>query len=83
MKALILGLLLCSTANASEFKFTYIFGRDKLEYKTDAKNWDQAFRRGADFCFEFFAKKQRPLSEDKGLAIINTCANPNSNQDWD
>lgn len=75
MKYLIL-LLLCSTASATEYKFTYTVGRDKLEYKTDAKTWDEAFKRGADFCFNFFSKTNKPFSEEKGLDIIDSCANP-------
>lgn len=76
MKFLIFALLLCSTANATEFKFTYTLGRDQLQYKTDAKNWDEAFRRGADFCFNFFTDREKNLSEEKGLDIIDSCANP-------
>jgi hypothetical protein len=75
MKILIFALL-CSTANATEFKFTYTLDRDQLQYKTDAKNWDEAFKRGAQFCFDFFVKKEKALSEEKGLDIIDTCANP-------
>ena len=81
MKYLIL-VLLCSTANATEYKFTYLLGRDKLEYKTDAPNWETAHARGADFCFKFFSKMNKPFSEEKGLDIIDTCVNPNSNHDW-
>lgn len=67
---------LCSTANATEFKFTYTLGRDQLQYRTDAKEWEEAFKRGADFCFKFFVKREKALTEEKGLDIIDTCANP-------
>jgi len=76
MKALIFTLLLCSTAEAKEFKFTYILGRDQLQYKTNADTWEEAFKRGADFCFDFFVKKESVISEDRGLDIIDICANP-------
>jgi hypothetical protein len=75
MKYLIL-LLLCGTANATEYKFTYTIGRDQLLYKTEAKTWEEAFKRGADFCFDFLVKKEKALSEEKGLDIIDICANP-------
>lgn len=75
MKTLIFLVLLCSTAEAKEFKFTYTLGRDQLQYKTNAETWETAFKRGADFCFDFFTKKE-PFSEDRWLEIIDTCANP-------
>lgn len=75
MKYLICLVLLCSTAQAKEFKFTYLFRRDKLQYKTDADTWEQAFERGSQFCFDFYAKRE-PLTEDRGLEIIDACANP-------
>lgn len=81
MKFLIFALL-CSTANAEEFKFTYLFGRDKLEYKTDAKDWEEAHERGAMFCNEFFVKREKTFSEQRRLDIIDTCTNPNSTHDW-
>ena len=64
------------SVQAEEFKFTYLMGRDKLEYKTEAQNWETAFKRGADFCFNFFAKREKVLTDEKGLDIIDTCANP-------
>jgi hypothetical protein len=76
MKALIFALLLCSTAQAEEFHFKYILGRDMLQYKTEAATWEEAFKRGADFCFKFFVDREKNLTEEKGLDIIDTCANP-------
>ena len=76
MRYFIFALLLSSAANATEFKFTYTLGRDQLQYKTDAKNWEEAFERGAKFCFDFFVKREKNLTEEKGLDIIDTCANP-------
>lgn len=78
MKSLIFALLLCSTAQAEEFKFTYIFDGNRLQYKTDAPDWETAFGRAAEFCFKFFIKKEKVFREEKGLDIIDTCANPNS-----
>lgn len=75
--------MFCLPAKAEEFKFTYIFGHDKLEYKTNAVDWDHAMSRGADFCNDFFVKKEKTFSEERRLEIINTCANPNSTHNWD
>ncbi|NJO48103.1 MAG: hypothetical protein HC840_00140 [Leptolyngbyaceae cyanobacterium RM2_2_4] len=76
MKYLILALLLCSAAEAKEFHFKYTLDRDLLEYKTNADTWEEAFKRGASFCFDFFVKREKTLTEEKGLDIIDTCANP-------
>ena len=76
MRHIFLTLLLCSTASATEFKFTYTLGRDQLQYKTEASDWKTAFNRGAEFCFDFFVKREKNLTEEKGLDIIDTCANP-------
>lgn len=82
MRAIILSLLMatsvlhCSTSEAKEFRFTYTVGRDKLQYKTDAADWYEAHDRGAQFCYAFFVKREINLTEDKGLEIIDACANP-------
>lgn len=80
MKTLILALLLCSTAQAKEFRFTFYFpygtNQNKLQYKTDAFSQEEAYRRASQFCFDFFTKKEANLTEEKGLDIIDTCVNP-------
>lgn len=81
MKYIILAtILLCSTSQAKEFKFTFVFeqGRteNKLQYKTDADSWEQAYKRGSSFCFDFFAERETDLTEEKGIDIIDACANP-------
>lgn len=76
MKSIIFALLFCSIAQADEFHFVYILNRDKLEYKTQAPTWKEAFERGSQFCFDFFVEREKILTEDKGLDIIDTCANP-------
>lgn len=69
-------ILLCSTANATEYKFIYTLNRDKLQYKIEAKTWEKAYENGAQFCFDFFSKSNKPFSKEKGLDIIDICANP-------
>lgn len=76
MKSLILGLLLCSAAEAKEFSFTYKLDGSKIEYKVEASTWEEAFVQGAQFCFGFFTKDQKKISEERGLDIIDACANP-------
>ena len=74
MKYLIL-LFVFNAAQAQEFKFTYVLDRNKLEYKTNASTQEEAFERGANFCFDFFSK-QGTMTEARQLDIIDTCANP-------
>jgi len=82
MRTIILSVLMatsvlqCSTSEAKEFHFTYTVGRDKLQYKTDATDWHEAFDRGGVFCYNFFVKREKNLTEDRGLEIIDACANP-------
>lgn len=47
----------------------------KYEYSTQADSWDDAFREAAKACYRHF-KDGRKLTEDEGLDIIDTCANP-------
>lgn len=76
MKALILIALLSSTVEAKEFKFAYTLKKEKIEYKVDAITWEDAYVQGAVYCFEFFTKNDKRISEEKGLDIIDACANP-------
>lgn len=74
MKALIL-VLLCSTAQAKEFKFSYTLDGYNFQYSTDANSWEEAFERGSQSCLKFFVNK-KPLNEDRVLDIVDVCANP-------
>lgn len=49
----------------------------KYEFKTQADTWEDAFKEAAKACYKHF-KDGRSLSEDEGLDIIDTCANPRS-----
>jgi hypothetical protein len=69
-------VILCSHAQAKEFTFKFNINRDQLQYKTDADTWEIAYKRAANFCFDFLAKREKTLTEDKGLDIIDVCANP-------
>ena len=69
-------VLVSSIAQAKEFKFSWIFGTNKLEYKTKAPNWDIAFDRASSFCYDYMVQREQNLTEDKGVAIIDVCSNP-------
>lgn len=75
--AILAGFLAGSSCWATEYKFTFVLGRDKLEYKVEAPSKTQAYKIAAQFCFDFFERKVVNLTEDKGLEIIDACANPN------
>lgn len=76
MKYLYVLLLIGSVTEAKEFNFKYVLRNDILEYKTKADTWEEAFKRGADFCFDFFVKKRTKINENEALDIIDTCVNP-------
>ena len=55
-----------------KFKMTE---NEKYEYVTKANTYEDAFEKAAQACFNHF-KGGRRVSEDRGLAIIDVCANP-------
>lgn len=71
----ILILLLCSLAQAKEFTFKYQYKDKKFYIKVDDQNKDKAFRKAANFCFITLTAGTYP-GEEKGLDMIDTCANP-------
>lgn len=70
---MVLMLLTCVNANAKEFRLTYIFGKDKLLVKINAKDVNEAISQGADFCFEVLSPRT-PINNRYDL--IDVCANP-------
>lgn len=80
MKLLIFAVLLCSTANAQEFTFNFRLGKEMFQTKAKGVDWYEASDKAAKICFEHFTKGQYP-GENKGMLIIDTCANPDSNQE--
>lgn len=73
--------------SAQNFEFVFRLEKDfelsarapksevKFEYQTQASNYEEAYKKAAQACFTHF-KAGRKLSEDEGLSIIDTCANP-------
>ena len=48
-----------------------------FEYASSAPSYDEAFEQAAKACYRHFKNGKR-LTEDKGLDIIDVCANPRS-----
>lgn len=65
-----------SLVSATEFRFVYTYKSDKLQYKTNAATWEEALKNGAHFCFNFLTKREVKMTDEIGLDIIDTCANP-------
>ena len=55
--------------------FRFSMGLEKFDYTTKAASYEEAFEKAAQACFQHF-KAGRRVSEDRGLDIIDVCANP-------
>lgn len=60
-----------------EFTFKYHYMNTQLEVRRPASDYNTALASAAQDCFQFY-KKMAPLTEEKGLDIIDVCANPRS-----
>ncbi|MEZ0392413.1 MAG: hypothetical protein ACAH59_09370 [Pseudobdellovibrionaceae bacterium] len=78
---LILGLSIQAKAwvshDASEklYSFKYRMQNETFEVSQKSGSYEEAFERAAKACYRHF-KAGRRLSEDRGLDIIDVCANP-------
>ena len=87
MKLLLSLLMLCFSIHASawvasnptekEYKFKFNFEKEVYEYSMTANTYEQAYEKAAQACFQHYRHGRR-VSEDKGLDIIDVCANPRS-----
>lgn len=68
-------LLFSSLASASEYSFVYRFEKELLELKIEGESYEVAYDRAALKCFKHF-KRGQFLKEERGLDIIDVCANP-------
>lgn len=73
-------LLFLSVANASNDtlpKRTFLYSLDNktLEVTKENLSYEAAYEQAAIECFNFF-KGTKIVSEDRGLDIIDVCANP-------
>lgn len=60
-----------------EYTFKYKLQGESFEYSTSKGSYEEAFEVAAQKCFSHF-KGARKVSEDRGLDIIDVCANPRS-----
>lgn len=73
---LILIIFLSHSARAFEkFQFKYDYQGDRLFLTQEADDANQALKLAAKICFKHF-KGPDKISEEKGLDIIDICANP-------
>jgi hypothetical protein len=73
---MVLTMLMPSIAMAKEYKFVTTYNGGTLQFKTEAKTWEEAYTKEAQFCFDFFTKRVKLMTEETGLDIIDACANP-------
>ncbi|MEN0058694.1 MAG: hypothetical protein AAGB31_07655 [Bdellovibrio sp.] len=62
---------------SKDYAFKFKLQGQSLELREPAHSYDEAFDRAAQKCFKFF-KGSGPVSENRGLDIIDVCANPRS-----
>ena len=60
---------------------TYVFkfkmNKETYEYSLSSQSYEDAFEKAAQSCYQHF-KGGRHISEERGLDIIDVCANPRS-----
>lgn len=78
-KTLIIVLLFLSqnALSAQKFDFKYSFGGEKLSVSQEASDYYDAIKKAAKSCFSHFKTKTKSNFE-KGLDLIDVCANPKS-----
>nr|BFD66819.1 hypothetical protein HAGR004_18410 [Bdellovibrio sp. HAGR004] len=64
-------------AASKEYTFKYKLAGQSLELKKSAGSYEEAYEQAAQQCFSFY-KGAGKVSEDRGLDIIDVCANPRS-----
>lgn len=87
MKALLMTAILLSTSlsyawtshdpSSKQYTFKYQLSGESLEIKRSAGSYEEAYEIAAQQCFNHFKGHGR-VSEDRGLDIIDVCANPRS-----
>lgn len=64
-------------APSKEYLFKYSLSGEKLEVRSPAASYEEAFEKAAQKCFNHY-KGSGKVSENRGLDIIDVCANPRS-----
>jgi len=78
LKALILAVILSEATLASQkFDFKYSFEGEKLAISQEASDYYVALTKAAKSCFSHFKSKTKS-SHQKGVDLIDVCANPRS-----
>lgn len=78
---LVMGLSLQAQAWVSNdpsqkvYNFKFKMQNETYEYSQKSASYEEAFEKAAKACYRHF-KGGRRLSEDRGLDIIDACANP-------
>lgn len=57
------------------YTFHFSLKGETFDYKQSAGSYEEAFENAAKACFKHY-KGGRRISEDRGLDIIDVCANP-------
>lgn len=60
-----------------EFRFKFNFKGQSYEVRQKSQSYEDAFEKAAKACFSYYKAGQK-LNEEKGLDIIDICANPRS-----
>tara|TARA_B110001454_G_C12723232_1_gene436010 strand:+ start:15120 stop:15371 length:252 start_codon:yes stop_codon:yes gene_type:complete len=78
IKTLILLVILSEVTLASQkFDFKYSFDGEKLSISQEAPDYYAALTKAAKSCFTHFKSKAKS-SHQKGIDLIDVCANPRS-----
>lgn len=64
-----------SNPTEKPYNFKFHMKKDSFTYSQKAGSYEEAFEKAAQACYSHF-KGGRHLSEDRGLDIIDVCANP-------
>lgn len=59
------------------YSFKFKMEKQTFEYSQKAPTYEEAFEKAAQACYRHFKNGER-LTEDRGLDIIDVCANPRS-----
>lgn len=60
-----------------EYNFKFKFEQEVFEYSTKSPSYEDAFEKAAQACFSHY-KHGRRVSMERGVDIIDVCANPRS-----
>ncbi len=62
-------------SSSKEFTFKFHYKSNNLEIKTTSNSWEEAYQLASQQCYSKLSKN-RQMSYDIGMDIIDVCANP-------